>query len=216
MACPPAEMRDVLQNHIHYLQGAEPYRLRPLPAGLDLFSLEPPTREEALQHASDLAADDGVRLAPHLHFYSDADHPVDGKPLSCGAVILGGVAVEMYSRTQRSPTLDTFGAEASAAASIAIRIPGYRTLLQEMGIPQSGQPSPHFCDALSLVQVAKDEAAFKGSPQTYRQVRFIQYQNAAGESDTIHISTDAMVCDVGTKPLPKGAFLRHMRRLKNA
>ena len=84
-----------------------------------------------------------------------------------------------------------------------------------MGVPQLGA-TPHLSDANSLVQVAKDEAAFKGAPQSHRQVRYIQYQNEAGESDTIHVSTTAMVCDLGTKPLPKCAFRLHARRLKDA
>ena len=130
------------------------------------------------------------------------------------ACFFAGVGFAYASKRQNCIAMSSTEAEIIAASACALEIIHFRTLLGEMGLPQT-EPTKLYVDNSGAVELARDRKSCHRSrhvDRRYFKVRELVYE---GFISVEHIDTTENASDVLTKPLKIDPFYKHCTRLMN-
>lgn len=152
-----------------------------------------------------------------LQGYSDADFSGDldeSKSTSGYAFILGGGAISWCSKKQDCVALSTMEAEYVACCLAVQEAIWLKSFLHDLNVtPKVDEPVDMHCDNTAAIQFAKDPKFHKKSKHIRRRFHFVR--EAIRKKDVVinYIPTSMMVADPLTKPIPKSAFVAHVKNL---
>ena len=157
--------------------------------------------------------DGNAENADVLYAHSDSDWSV-GHSTTGWACFFAGVGFAYASKRQNCIAMSSTEAEIIAASACALEIIHFRTLLGEMGLPQT-EPTKLYVDNSGAVELARDRKSCHRSrhvDRRYFKVRELVYE---GFISVEHIDTTENASDVLTKPLKIDPFYKHCTRLMN-
>ena len=120
--------------------------------------------------------------------------------------VFGGV-VSWKAKRQPTVALSTSEAEYMASADAARQAVWLRQLLTDLGLPLSGA-LPILNDNVGAIQLSKNPVHHDRSKHISLRHHFLREQAAAGSIELSHVSSDANLADVLTKPLAREPFER--------
>jgi hypothetical protein len=154
-----------------------------------------------------------TRSAPSaLIGYTDADYggELDSRRSTTGYVfVLAGGAISWSSRLQTTVAVSTAEAEYMASAAATKEALWLRTLLTDMGYPITG-PITIYGDNQAAIKLLKHPIASARSKHIDIIYHFARERVASGEVEFSYISTNDMVADCMTKPVPRPKLLSCM------
>ena len=162
---------------------------------------------------------ESLRIGPvntdGLKAYSDAtwaDDPETRLSRTGGVIFYNGSFLSAQSHQQKSVSLSATQAEYQALSSVLQDILYFRTILKEIGYPQS-LPTPLMCDnqgALYLAVSTKNHPKIKHIAIRYH---FIRDAIHTEQVQLIYVPTKNHIADIFTKPLPPQLFLKFKKEL---
>ena len=132
---------------------------------------------------------------------SKESNTVGSRSMGCGAVMLGGVAVDFFSSRAASMAADTTVAELLAIVNTMLKGIIVRRCLVAIGFPEAVETSwTHFSDCEGAIKVCCNTTAPKRSLWVARKARLGQELVDSGEFQPEHCDGERNPTDSGTKP----------------
>ena len=149
-----------------------------------------------------------------LQGYSDAsfNSETDAKSVSGYAFISASGAITWGSRKQGLTALSATEAECLALTEATQEAIWLRTLLEELGFPQTA-PTPIQEDNQGTIALAANPQFHRRSKHFNPKLYYIREKIAERAIDINFCATGEMTADVLTKPLPKPAHEAHVKSL---
>ncbi|PKU73330.1 Retrovirus-related Pol polyprotein from transposon TNT 1-94 [Dendrobium catenatum] len=132
------------------------------------------------------------------------DHQ-DRKSTSGYCTFLGNSVVAWSVKKQTTVARSSTEAEYRALASAATEVIWTRTLLQELGHPQS-EPTKLYCDNISAIALANNPVFHARTKHIEVDCHFIRECIKNNSINVHHISTKDQIADLFTKALPTATF----------
>ena len=140
--------------------------------------------------------------------YADSDYATDvstRRSVSGSYITIGGGPVAWASRIQPCVTLSTVEAEYVSLSSTAQDMVWLRTLLRDLGFPQT-LPSTIFEDNQGAIALAEGVKFSRKSKHIDVRFHFIRQQIEVGNIQLKYCPSQEMLADIFTKALPSSTF----------
>ena len=128
---------------------------------------------------------------------------------------LAGGSIAYASKRQPCIAMSTTEAEIIAASTCACEIAYFRSLLEEMGLPQE-RPTTLFVDNKGAVELSRDRKSCHRSRHVDRRFFKVRELVFAGAIKVEYIPTAENPADLLTKALDQSTFYRHARTMLSA
>lgn len=177
-------------------------------AAKDVLRYLSSTERFGITFGGSINKDDGLTA------YCDADYAGDistRRSTTGYAFMMHGGCVSWSSRLQQTVAASTAESEYMAAAAAVKEALWMRTLLADLGFPPG--PVPIFSDNQAAIKILQNPISSNRSKHIDVLYHFARERVARGEVTFTYISTEDMVADILTKPLPEVKFNRHARSL---
>lgn len=138
-----------------------------------------------------------------LEAYSDADFQGDrdnSKSTSGYVIFFGAGAVAWSSKRQGCVAMSTTEAEYMALTHCAREVIWYRSLLEDIGLPQS-EPTMIFGDNMGSLALATNPTNHSLAKHIKRHYHFIRHSIEDGDINVSYVNTSDQIADVMTKGL---------------
>jgi hypothetical protein len=143
-----------------------------------------------------------------VHGYCDSDWAADlnDRKSTAGYVfLLSGGPVTWSSKKQATVALSTTEAEYMAAAMATKEAVWLRRLLSNLGHPQT-RPTTIFEDNRGCIEISKNPVNHARTKHIDIRHHFVRERTLSGEIRLVYCSTEKMLADLLTKPLPRPRF----------
>jgi hypothetical protein len=146
-----------------------------------------------------------------LTAHSDSDWST-GHSTTGWVIRLAGGSIAYASKRQPCIAMSTTEAEIIAASTCACEIMYFRSLLEEMGLPQE-RPTTLFVDNKGAVELSRDRKSCHRSRHVDRRFFKVRELVFAGAIKVEYIPTAENPADLLTKALDQSTFYRHARTM---
>jgi hypothetical protein len=149
-----------------------------------------------------------------LKVYCDSSHGshLDGRGHLCWIATVNGTVVGMRSAKVGMVTLSSTETEQCAMCEAATFVKWWRAMLPIFSCEVTG-PIPIYHDNLSTIWLQRRDGSFARTKHIMIRRNYSREMREAGEIVVIHMNTEDMAADMGTKYTPGPALKKHCKFL---